>query len=251
MYPLRIVGPSDSGKTTLVERLVPALREHGRVATVKHLRTSVEIDEPGKDTYRHRAAGADSTFGLEDDRSWFATGAERTLFETLRDLAPRHDVALVEGYSSEPRLPAVVLANRDFEGEAILTASSGTAVDVDLVRNRLESQPQLETTASLEAAESADADHATASLSRHIEPASAPQNPADVDLTSVSTGLTDRSGVTAVRVHIDPYGAVIRILAVVIGREVTAVGEAIGAIGDRLARHSELTGGSDNGSASD
>ena len=54
-----VVGKSDSGKTTLVERLLPELLRLGiRVATVKHDAHSFDIDHPGKDSYRHGAAGA-------------------------------------------------------------------------------------------------------------------------------------------------------------------------------------------------
>lgn len=54
-----IVGKSDSGKTTLIERLLPELLPLGvRVGTVKHDAHSFEIDHPGKDSYRHGAAGA-------------------------------------------------------------------------------------------------------------------------------------------------------------------------------------------------
>ena len=52
-------GYSGSGKTTLVEQLVAALRQRGlRVSVVKHAHHSFDLDQPGKDTFRHRAAGA-------------------------------------------------------------------------------------------------------------------------------------------------------------------------------------------------
>ena len=52
-------GFSGSGKTTLVEQLIPALRLRGlRVSVVKHAHHSFDIDHPGKDTFRHREAGA-------------------------------------------------------------------------------------------------------------------------------------------------------------------------------------------------
>src|SRR5947208_9719632 len=52
-------GFSGSGKTTLVERLIPALKLRGlRVSVVKHAHHKFDIDHPGKDTWRHREAGA-------------------------------------------------------------------------------------------------------------------------------------------------------------------------------------------------
>ena len=52
-------GYSGSGKTTLIERVIPALKARGlRVSVVKHAHHAFDIDHPGKDTYRHREAGA-------------------------------------------------------------------------------------------------------------------------------------------------------------------------------------------------
>lgn len=54
-----IVGRSESGKTTLIESLIPELRRRGhRIGTIKHTHHALEIDQAGKDSSRHRAAGA-------------------------------------------------------------------------------------------------------------------------------------------------------------------------------------------------
>ena len=62
MPPRRVVGfcgPSGVGKTTLVEQLIAALRARGqRVSVIKHAHKRFDIDHPGKDSHRHRAAGA-------------------------------------------------------------------------------------------------------------------------------------------------------------------------------------------------
>ncbi|MCU0489929.1 MAG: molybdopterin-guanine dinucleotide biosynthesis protein B, partial [Anaerolineales bacterium] len=57
---LSIIGKSNSGKTTLLEKLIPELRQRGyRVATIKHhAHAGFEIDQPGKDTWRHAQAGS-------------------------------------------------------------------------------------------------------------------------------------------------------------------------------------------------
>lgn len=58
-----IVGKSNSGKTTLIEKLLPELNKRGyRVATIKHHTHALEIDTPGKDSWRHKQAGAQTTF---------------------------------------------------------------------------------------------------------------------------------------------------------------------------------------------
>ena len=59
MKVIGIVGWSGSGKTTLLTRLIPLLRAEGlTVSTVKHTHHGFDMDRPGKDTYRHREAGA-------------------------------------------------------------------------------------------------------------------------------------------------------------------------------------------------
>ena len=65
-----IVGWKNNGKTTLVERLIKQLTQMGyKVSSVKHAHHNVDIDEPGRDSYRHRAAGAHQTL-LSTDKRW-------------------------------------------------------------------------------------------------------------------------------------------------------------------------------------
>jgi len=134
MQVLGIVGHSDTGKTTLVERLVE--RCEGRVATVKHCSESPDVETEGKDTARHRAAGAAETVALTDDGEWFATGESRTLTETLDALAPDYDYAFVEGYS-ESSLPKVVLGDREAADPVVHRADRGSEADLDAVLDAL------------------------------------------------------------------------------------------------------------------
>ena len=148
MRVLGIAGHSDTGKTTLVERLAERLARRGRVATVNPLRTNPDVDTEGEHTARHRAAGAAATYGITDDEGWFATGAERTLDETLADLAADYDYALVEGYSSAD-IPTVVLGDRETAGETVLEAPEADAVDVDALVETLHKRDPFETLGSL------------------------------------------------------------------------------------------------------
>ncbi|MBE7418174.1 MAG: molybdopterin-guanine dinucleotide biosynthesis protein B [Ideonella sp.] len=62
-------GPSGSGKTTLIEQLLPRLRGHGtRVSVIKHAHSGFDIDTPGKDSWRHREAGAFEVLLASDSR---------------------------------------------------------------------------------------------------------------------------------------------------------------------------------------
>jgi molybdopterin-guanine dinucleotide biosynthesis adapter protein len=107
---LGIAGWSGSGKTTLLTRLIPLLRSRGlRVSTLKHAHHSFDVDEPGKDSYEHRRAGAGEVI-ISSTRRWvqmheIGDGAEATLPELLAKVSPC-DLVLVEGFKTE-RYPKI------------------------------------------------------------------------------------------------------------------------------------------------
>lgn len=100
-----IAGYSGSGKTTLLEKLLPRLTARGlRVSVIKHAHHSFDMDQPGKDSYRHRAAGASEVL-LASGARWVLLnelrGApEPTLEEYLTRFSPC-DLVLVEGFKQE------------------------------------------------------------------------------------------------------------------------------------------------------
>ena len=99
-------GRSGSGKTTLIEQLIPALRAAGqRVSVLKHAHHDFDIDQPGKDSHRHRAAGASQVLVASSVRwalvSELRGAAEPTLPELLARLDPV-DLVLVEGWKRDP-----------------------------------------------------------------------------------------------------------------------------------------------------
>ena len=97
-------GWSGSGKTTLVERLLPEFTARDlRVSVIKHAHHGFDLDKPGKDSWRHREAGATQVLMLSSDR-WVLMhelrGApEPTLDEQLQLLEPC-DLVLIEGYKA-------------------------------------------------------------------------------------------------------------------------------------------------------
>jgi molybdopterin-guanine dinucleotide biosynthesis protein B len=96
-----VVGRSGSGKTTLIEKLIPALQAQGlSVSTIKHTHHHhVELDVPGKDSHRHRLAGASEVI-VASDSGWARIAARpepASLPELLAQLRPV-DVVLVEGF---------------------------------------------------------------------------------------------------------------------------------------------------------
>jgi len=96
-----IVGKSDSGKTTLIENVVPELVKLGlRVGTVKHDAHSFEIDHPGKDSWRHGQAGAHAYAIASPERLAFITklDGEMPLADIARRFFAGFDLIVAEGY---------------------------------------------------------------------------------------------------------------------------------------------------------
>ncbi len=105
-----LAGWSGSGKTTLVTRLLPALLQRGvSVSTVKHAHHAFDVDQPGKDSYRHREAGATEVM-ISSENRWalmheLRGDAEPPLAELLSHMSPV-DLVIVEGFkrASVPKL---------------------------------------------------------------------------------------------------------------------------------------------------
>lgn len=127
-----LAGWSGSGKTTLLTRLLPAFRERGvSVSTIKHAHHAFDVDQPGKDSYRHREAGATEVM-VSSERRWalmheLRGAAEPSLEQLLRHMSPV-DLVIVEGFkrAAVPKLeiyrPSIgkpLLASEDSEIVAI------------------------------------------------------------------------------------------------------------------------------------
>ena len=99
-----IAGHSGMGKTTLLERLVPAITQRGlRVSLIKHSHKSIDIDRPGKDSYRLREAGCKEVLLLGNER-WALMhelrGAAEPDLSYLIERLQRCDLVLIEGFKS-------------------------------------------------------------------------------------------------------------------------------------------------------
>ncbi|HBY97321.1 MAG TPA: molybdopterin-guanine dinucleotide biosynthesis protein B [Chloroflexi bacterium] len=109
---ISIVGRSDVGKTTLLEKLIPELKRRGyRVATVKHhTHPGFDIDQPGKDTWRHALAGSDHVVIAAPDKvaSIRRVDREPTLDEIAAGIGDV-DIILTEGYkrAGKPKIEVV------------------------------------------------------------------------------------------------------------------------------------------------
>jgi molybdopterin-guanine dinucleotide biosynthesis protein B len=97
-----VAGWSGSGKTTLIEKLIPRFTARGlRVSLIKHAHHTFDVDQPGKDSYRHRHAGASEVL-VTSSRRWVLMhelrGAQEPSFEDqVKHLSPC-DLLIVEGF---------------------------------------------------------------------------------------------------------------------------------------------------------
>ena len=117
-----IAGSSGMGKTTLLEKLIPVLTARGLVVSlIKHSHKAIEIDRPGKDSYRLREAGCQEVLLLGLDR-WALMhelrGAAEPDLESLLDRIQNCDLVLVEGFKGG-EFPKLEIW-RESEGRATL-----------------------------------------------------------------------------------------------------------------------------------
>ncbi len=135
MIPLvAIVGKSDAGKTTLIEKLIPELKRRGyRVATIKHDAHHFEIDHPGKDSYRHFQAGADWTVIGSPEKLALIRRLDREF--TLDEIAAQIDgvdLILTEGYKREaPRGRRIEVSRQAHTTELISAPEELLAIAAD------------------------------------------------------------------------------------------------------------------------
>jgi molybdopterin-guanine dinucleotide biosynthesis adapter protein len=104
MRVIGLAGWSGAGKTTLLAKLIPELNGRGlTVSTIKHAHHAFDIDEPGKDSFEHRAAGASEVL-VASGRRWALVHelrgeAEPPLHALLEQLSPV-DLVIVEGFKA-------------------------------------------------------------------------------------------------------------------------------------------------------
>ncbi len=101
---ITIVGHSNSGKTTLVEKLIPELKRRGyRIGTIKHTHHGFSMDHQGKDTYRHRAAGADMVLAASPGEIAMVKTMDTAYLDSLLTYFQDMDIVLVEGFKQEKK----------------------------------------------------------------------------------------------------------------------------------------------------
>ena len=151
MKVIGIAGWSGAGKTTLISRVIPYLREQGlRVSVIKHAHHDFDVDVPGKDSWVHRQSGAEEVLVSSANR-WVLMhelrgAAEPPLAELLKKMSPV-DLVVIEGFKSKPHPKIEVLRKANGkpplfpDDPAIAGVATDTAVQTTLPVAHLDDIP--------------------------------------------------------------------------------------------------------------
>lgn len=101
---ISVVGNSKSGKTTLIEKLIPELKKRGyRIGTIKHTHHDVDLDTKGKDSWRHKAAGADTVVIASGEKIVMVKDENSAKLVRLGKYFDDVDLVITEGFKKENR----------------------------------------------------------------------------------------------------------------------------------------------------
>lgn len=101
---ISIVGRSQSGKTTLIEKLIPELKKRGyKIGTIKHSHHAFDIDKSGKDSSRHKDAGAEAVIVASPGKIAMIKNEESGSPDSLLKYFDNVDLVITEGYKKEQK----------------------------------------------------------------------------------------------------------------------------------------------------
>lgn len=118
---ISVVGKTNSGKTTLIEKIIPELKKRGyKVGAIKHDVHQFEIDYEGKDTYRMTQAGADMVVIASDKKMGMVKrlNGEYTLDKIAEWLFPGVDIVITEGYKKQNK-PKIEVNRKEVKNELL------------------------------------------------------------------------------------------------------------------------------------
>jgi len=131
-----IVGRSQTGKTTLLEKLIPVLKGRGyRIGTIKHSHHVFDFDQAGKDSWRHKDAGAETVIIASPGKIAMVKNDHEGTLDSLQTYFNDLDLVITEGYKGarEPKIEVVRAARHT---EPLLADDPNliaVATDVELV----------------------------------------------------------------------------------------------------------------------
>lgn len=110
---ISIVGKSESGKTTLMEKLIPELKRRGyRIGVIKHAFHEFAFDKPGKDSWRHKAAGAETVLVAAPGSIIMVKDGQGETLDELGEYFRDMDLVLTEGFKHENK-PQIEVFRRE------------------------------------------------------------------------------------------------------------------------------------------
>jgi len=134
-----VVGVSDSGKTTLITKILPELKKKGKkIAVAKHCPRGFDLDVQGKDSWRFTRAGSQGVYlsSSENEAVMRPKDESMPLLEKLESLFPDFDIVLLEGYNDEQGINKVQIIRREIGGSVLDSADiiayiSDMSIDTD------------------------------------------------------------------------------------------------------------------------
>ena len=118
---ISIVGKSNSGKTTLIEKLIPEIKKKGfRVASIKHNKHGFDIDHKGKDSWRHRKAGAQTTvIYSQNELALICSMDHDATLQEIRELYIKDaDIIIAEGHKLD-NVPKIEIFRKEIHDKPV------------------------------------------------------------------------------------------------------------------------------------
>lgn len=211
MYAVAVVGP---GSSDLIERLVGDLSSGSSVATISHIPVS---PAPGfEDAIGYAAEGTGVALGIGSD-GWTAHGQERSIEDSLNDLAPEYDYCFLDGFN-DARRPTIAIRETEHAGETIATIDDPNSVDLDGLIEAIDATEPHETLESLVAqvkrSSGADRSGAIATFTGRVRAKDSPDDApteslefetyegvAEERMTTIENDLEKRDGIHEVCMH--------------------------------------------------
>lgn len=139
---LGIYGYSDSGKTTLIERLITELTQKGyKVSTIKHSTEKISLDTPGKDTYRHRDAGANISCLISASETTMISKSPFSLDTAIKmiEVVGGIDLILIEGGKSE-NIPKIAVGDIEILDQTIFRYTGNLDNILEYIENTIKTE---------------------------------------------------------------------------------------------------------------
>lgn len=132
---LCIAGRSQTGKTTLIEKLIPVLKNRGyRIGTIKHSHHIFEMDKTGKDSWRHKDAGAETVIIASPGKIAMVKSDHEGTLDSLVNYFSDMDLVITEGYKGEVK-PKIEVVRAARHQQALLADDANLiaiVTDVDM-----------------------------------------------------------------------------------------------------------------------